>query len=137
MNIIQITSLANKMVMRNIKLRLRHFGCNHNLSTVQVMILVNINEGVNGVNIISKELLLTRQAVHQVVHKMIEIGYLRLVRSDRDKRFKAIEFTDKGCYYAYITELIIDDTEDFMSLMLGDEKMCLLKDVLNTIIVPK
>ncbi len=66
------------------------------ITRAQSLVFVNIGEGVTRPSEIATRIGVTRQAIHQTLNELIELGYLELEPDPTDKRAKVIRYTEKG-----------------------------------------
>ena len=80
---------------------------------------------------LSRYLAVSRQAVHQTVHKLIERGIVRLETAQSDKREKLVVITDKGREVQEITARHFRIIESKMARNIGRKNVELLRELLK------
>ncbi len=80
---------------------------------------------------LSRYLSISRQAVHQTVHKLIERGIVRLESAESDKREKLVVITDKGREAQKITAEHFRIIENRMARNIGRNNVEVLRRLLK------
>ena len=66
------------------------------ITRAQSLVFVNISEGVTRPSEIASRVGVTRQAIHQTINEMVELGYLTLQPDPTDRRAKVVVYTEQG-----------------------------------------
>lgn len=101
------------------------------ITRAQSMIFVNIGEGVTRPSEIANRLGVTRQAVHQTLNELIELGLITLVPDENDRRAKRVEFTDKGLQIGRDAVYTLQEVEKLLAQRLGGDTVNLMREALE------
>lgn len=89
------------------------------ITRAQSLVFVNIGEGVTRPSEIAARIGVTRQAIHQTLNELIELGYLELEPDPSDKRAKVIRYTDKGARLGMDALAALKVVEEELSKRIG------------------
>ncbi len=66
------------------------------ITRAQSIVFVNIGEGITRPSEIAARVGVSRQAIHQTLSELVELGYMKLVPDPDDGRAKIIKLTARG-----------------------------------------
>lgn len=101
------------------------------ITRAQSLVFVNIGEGVTRPSDIATRIGVTRQAIHQTLNELIEMGYLRLEPDPTDKRAKVIRYTEKGARLGLDALAALKDVEAELARRIGQDSMLNLRQALT------
>lgn len=101
------------------------------ITRAQSLVFVNIGEGVTRPSDIAARIGVTRQAIHQTLNELIEMGYLRLEPDATDKRAKVIRYTEKGARLGLDALAALKDVEAELAKRIGRGTMLSLRQALT------
>lgn len=91
------------------------------ITRAQSLVFVNIGEGVTRPSEIATRIGVTRQAIHQTINELIELGYLKLEPDPNDKRAKVIRYTEQGARLGMDALVALRNVEEELGRRLGVE----------------
>ena len=92
---------------------------------------VNIGEGVTRPSDIASRVGVTRQAIHQTINELVEMGFLQLEPDPRDRRAKVVVFTETGAHIGKDAVDALRQIEQSLSSRIGDERVSALREALT------
>lgn len=98
----------------------------------QSVIMMLIGEGVRRPSAIAERLGITRQAVHQSLREMIEVGIVDLVSDPNDGRAKIARFSRKGAPIHRKAKKIMDQLEAELCERIGKRQVASLRASLES-----
>lgn len=101
------------------------------ITRAQSLVFVNIGEGVTRPSEIAARVGVTRQAIHQTLNELIELGYLRLEPDPGDKRAKVIRYTEDGARLGLDALAALKDVEEELAKRLGHGTVLGLRQALS------
>ncbi len=101
------------------------------ITRAQSLVFVNIGEGVTRPSDIAARIGVTRQAIHQTLNELIEMGYLRLEPDPTDRRAKVIRYTEKGARLGLDALAALKDIEAELAKRIGQGSMLNLRQALT------
>lgn len=93
----------------------------------QSMIMMLIGEGIRRPSAIAQRLGVTRQAVHQSLREMIDVGIVELVSDPEDGRAKIARLSRKGAPIHRKARKILDQLEAELSDRIGKRRVASLR----------
>lgn len=100
------------------------------ITRAQSLVFVNIGEGVTRPSEIASRVGVTRQAIHQTINEMVELGYLTLEPDPTDRRAKVVVYTEKGKEVGGATVSALQEIESSLSNRIGNERVVALREAL-------
>ena len=100
------------------------------ITRAQSLVFVNISEGVTRPSEIASRVGVTRQAIHQTINEMVELGYLTLQADPTDRRAKVVVYTEKGKDVGGATVSALQEIESSLSNRIGTERVVALREAL-------
>ncbi|RLT93255.1 MarR family winged helix-turn-helix transcriptional regulator [Ketobacter sp.] len=100
------------------------------ITRAQSLVFVNISEGVTRPSEIASRVGVTRQAIHQTINEMVELGYLTLQPDPTDRRAKVVVYTEKGKEVGGATVSALQEIESSLSNRIGTERVVALREAL-------
>jgi DNA-binding MarR family transcriptional regulator len=97
------------------------------ISRAQSMVFVNLGEGIRRPTEIAARVGVTRQAMHQTLAELVELGLLRLVPDPDDRRAKLVEYTDLGARLGLDALEALHAIEAELATRLGNDTVSALK----------
>lgn len=101
------------------------------ITRAQSLVFVNIGEGVTRPSEIAARVGVTRQAIHQTLNELIELGYLRLEPDATDKRAKVIRYTEQGARLGMDALAALKDVETELATRIGHSTVLGLRQALS------
>jgi DNA-binding MarR family transcriptional regulator len=98
-----------------------------NITRAQSMVFVNIGEGITRPSVIASKVGVTRQAVHQTIAELVNMGLLELRPDPNDKRAKIVGFTEKGVQIGRDTSLSMRRVEEELAARISAETIVALR----------
>lgn len=101
------------------------------ISNTEWFIMAQIYETELPVSHITKNLDISRQAIHKLINNLSEKGLIEVYKMENNKKERCITLTDFGrqCYDAKAS--IKSQIEDIIATNLGEEQMITLKNILQ------
>ena len=100
------------------------------ITRAQSLVFVNISEGVTRPSEIAARVGVTRQAIHQTINEMVELGYLQLQPDPTDRRAKVVVYTEKGEQVGGAAVAALREIENSLSSRIGTERVTALREAL-------
>ena len=100
------------------------------ITRAQSLVFVNIGEGVTRPSEIAARVGVTRQAIHQTINEMVELGYLTLQPDPSDRRAKVVVYTEKGESVGGAAVSALREIENSLSTRIGSDRVSALRDAL-------
>lgn len=100
------------------------------ITRAQSLVFVNIGEGVTRPSEIATRVGVTRQAIHQTINELIEMGFLRLEPDPTDKRAKVIQYTEQGARLGLDALAALRSIEEELARRLGQGTVLGLRQTL-------
>ena len=100
------------------------------ITRAQSLVFVNISEGVTRPSEIASRVGVTRQAIHQTINEMVELGYLTLQPDPTDRRAKVVVYTEQGKEVGGATVSALREIESSLSNRIGNERVVALREAL-------
>ena len=100
-------------------------------SNAEVKLFAALRGESKSISELSRYLGISRQAVHQLVHKLIERGVVRLESAETNKRDKLVIITEEGREVQKITAKHFKIIEKKMARNIGSENLELLRELLK------
>lgn len=100
------------------------------ITRAQSLVFVNIGEGVTRPSEIAAQVGVTRQAIHQTINEMVELGYLTLEADPKDRRAKVVVYTEKGERVGGTASQALREIETSLSSRIGTDRVGALRDAL-------
>lgn len=100
------------------------------ITRAQSLVFVNIGEGVTRPSEIATRIGVTRQAIHQTLNELVDLGYLKLEPDPTDKRAKVIRYTDKGARLGLDALVALKEVEDELARRIGHATVLGLRQAL-------
>jgi DNA-binding MarR family transcriptional regulator len=100
------------------------------ITRAQSLVFVNISEGVTRPSEIASRVGVTRQAIHQTINEMVELGYLTLQADPTDRRAKVVVYTEQGKEVGGATVSALREIESSLSNRIGNERVVALREAL-------
>ena len=100
------------------------------ITRAQSLVFVNIAEGVTRPSEIAARVGVTRQAIHQTINEMVDLGYLTLEPDPKDRRAKVVVYTEKGHLVGGTAAQALRDIEHSLSNRIGDDRVDALREAL-------
>lgn len=101
------------------------------ITRAQSLVFVNIGEGVTRPSEIAARVGVTRQAIHQTINELVELGFLRLEPDPRDRRAKVVVYTEAGARIGRDAVEALRQVEDVLANRIGAERVQALRDALS------
>jgi DNA-binding MarR family transcriptional regulator len=101
------------------------------VSRAQSLVFVNLGEGVRRPSDIAARVGVTRQAMHQTLAELVEMGFLRLVADPDDRRAKIVEHTELGARLGVDALAALRSIETELAARIGEESVAGLKVALQ------
>lgn len=101
------------------------------ITRAQSLVFVNIGEGVTRPSEIAARVGVTRQAIHQTINELVELGFLTLEPDPRDRRAKVVVYTETGAKIGRDAVEALRQVEQALSSRIGDERVDALRDALT------
>lgn len=101
------------------------------ITRAQSLVFVNIGEGVTRPSEIASRVGVTRQAIHQTINEMVELGYLTLQPDPTDRRAKVVVYTEQGERVGAAAVSALRDIENSLSTRIGSDRVVALRDALG------
>lgn len=102
------------------------------VSHAQSMVILVIGEGVRRPSQIAEHLGISRQAVHQSVRELVNMGLVELVPDQEDKRAKIVKLSKTGMPKHLVAADILENLEAALAQRIGKRKVKHLRDVLES-----
>ncbi len=100
------------------------------ITRAQSLVFVNIGEGVTRPSEIASRVGVTRQAIHQTINELVEMGFLQLEADPRDRRAKVVVYTDSGAKIGRDAVDALQQVETALSSRIGEARVHALRDAL-------
>jgi DNA-binding MarR family transcriptional regulator len=100
------------------------------ITRAQSLVFVNISEGVTRPSEIASRVGVTRQAIHQTINEMVELGYLTLQPDPSDRRAKVVVYTEQGEKVGGAAVSALREIESSLSSRIGSDKVSALREAL-------
>ena len=100
------------------------------ITRAQSLVFVNISEGVTRPSEIASRVGVTRQAIHQTINEMVELGYLTLQPDPTDRRAKVVVYTEQGKEVGGATVSALREIESSLSNRIGNGRVVALREAL-------
>ena len=100
-------------------------------SNAEMRLFAALRGNSRSISELSRYLAVSRQAVHQTVHKLIERGIVRLEPAQSNKREKHVVITEKGREVQRITARHFRIIENKMARNIGRKNVELLRELLK------
>lgn len=100
------------------------------ITRAQSLVFVNISEGVTRPSEIASRVGVTRQAIHQTINEMVELGFLTLQPDPTDRRAKVVVYTEKGEKVGGAAVEALRDIEHSLSSRIGNDRVSALREAL-------
>ncbi len=100
------------------------------ITRAQSLVFVNISEGVTRPSEIASRVGVTRQAIHQTINEMVDLGYLTLEPDPSDRRAKVVVYTEKGQQVGGAAVEALREIEHSLSRRIGTDRVTALRDAL-------
>ena len=100
------------------------------ITRAQSLVFVNIGEGVTRPSEIAARVGVTRQAIHQTINEMVELGYLTLEPDPKDRRAKVVVYTEKGEKVGGTAAQALKEIESSLSHRIGTERVGAVREAL-------
>ena len=100
------------------------------ITRAQSLVFVNIGEGVTRPSEIAARVGVTRQAIHQTINEMVELGYLTLEPDPKDRRAKVVVYTEKGEKVGGAAAHALKEIESSLSHRIGTDRVGALREAL-------
>ena len=100
------------------------------ITRAQSLVFVNISEGVTRPSEIASRVGVTRQAIHQTINEMVELGYLSLQPDPTDRRAKVVVYTEQGKEVGGATVSALREIESSLSNRIGNQRVVALREAL-------
>jgi DNA-binding MarR family transcriptional regulator len=101
------------------------------ITRAQSLVFVNIGEGVTRPSEIASRVGVTRQAIHQTINELVEMGFLMLEPDPRDRRAKVVVYTDTGAKIGRDAVEALRQVERSLSSRIGEERVNALREALT------
>ena len=101
------------------------------ITRAQSQVYVNIGEGVTRPSEIASRVGVTRQAIHQTINELVELGFLTLEPDTRDRRAKVVVYTETGARIGRDAVDALNQIERALSSRIGEERVNSLRDALT------
>ena len=101
------------------------------ITRAQSLVFVNIGEGVTRPSEIASRVGVTRQAIHQTINELVEMGFLTLEPDPRDRRAKVVVYTETGAKIGHDAVEALRQIELSLSSRIGDERVNALREALT------
>lgn len=101
------------------------------ITRAQSLVFVNIGEGVTRPSDIASRVGVTRQAIHQTINELVEMGFLQLEPDPRDRRAKVVVFTETGAKIGGDAVDALQQIEQSLSSRIGVERVLALREALT------
>lgn len=101
------------------------------ITRAQSLVFVNIGEGVTRPSDIASRVGVTRQAIHQTINELVEMGFLKLEPDPRDRRAKVVIFTETGAKIGGDAVDALQQIEQSLSSRIGGERVLALREALT------
>ena len=101
------------------------------ITRAQSLVFVNIGEGVTRPSDIASRVGVTRQAIHQTINELVEMGFLKLEPDPRDRRAKVVVFTETGAKIGGDEVDALQQIEQSLSSRIGGERVLALREALT------
>lgn len=101
------------------------------ITRAQSLVFVNIGEGVTRPSDIASRVGVTRQAIHQTINELVEMGFLKLEPDPRDRRAKVVVFTETGAKIGGDAVDALQQIEQSLSSRIGGERVLALREALT------
>ena len=102
------------------------------VSHAQSMVILVIGEGVRRPSQIAERLGISRQAVHQSVRELVNMGLVELVPDQEDKRAKIVKLSKTGMPKHLVAADILKNLEAALGQRIGKRKVKQLREVLES-----
>ncbi len=100
------------------------------ITRAQSLVFVNISEGVTRPSEIAARVGVTRQAIHQTINEMVELGYLVLQPDPCDRRAKVVVYTEQGQLVGGAAVSALNEIENSLSSRIGSDRVSALREAL-------
>lgn len=101
------------------------------ITRAQSLVFVNIGEGVTRPSDIASRVGVTRQAIHQTINELVEMGFLKLEPDPRDRRAKVVVYTDTGARIGRDAVEALRQVERSLSSRIGEARVNALREALT------
>lgn len=101
------------------------------ITRAQSLVFVNIGEGVTRPSDIASRVGVTRQAIHQTINELVDMGFLKLEPDPRDRRAKVVVFTETGAKIGGDAVDALRQIEQSLSSRIGGERVQALREALT------
>lgn len=101
------------------------------ITKAQSQVFISIGEGVTRPSEIAARMSVTRQAIHQTINELIDLGYVSLEPDPTDRRAKIVTYTDKGHDLGQNTVLGLSEIEAQLISRIGVENVQALREALS------
>lgn len=101
------------------------------ITKAQSQALISIVEGITRPSEIAARMSVTRQAIHQTINELIDLGYVSLEHDPTDKRAKVVTYTDKGHDLGQNIVLGLAEIEAQLISRIGVENVQALREALS------
>ena|SRR3990167_669522 len=101
------------------------------ITRAQSLVFVNIGEGVTRPSDIASRVGVTRQAIHQTINELVEMGFLKLEPDPRDRRAKVVVFTETGAKIGGDAVDALQQIEQSLSSRIGGARVSALREALT------
>ena len=101
------------------------------ITRAQSLVFVNIGEGVTRPSEIASRVGVTRQAIHQTINELVDMGFLKLEPDPRDRRAKVVVYTESGAKIGKDAVEALQQVEAALSSRIGEERVNALRDALS------
>ncbi len=101
------------------------------ITRAQSMVFVNIGEGVTRPSEIASRVGVTRQAIHQTINELVQLGFLKLEPDPADRRAKVVVFTETGARIGRDAVDALLQIEQALSNRIGAAQVKALREALT------
>lgn len=101
------------------------------ITRAQSLVFVNIGEGVTRPSDIAARVGVTRQAIHQTINELVEMGFLKLEADPGDRRAKVVTFTESGARIGRDAVQGLKLVEQALALRIGAARVGALRESLT------
>ena len=102
------------------------------MSRSQSLLYAHLEAGSSRPSELARQMGVTRQAVHRLVHEMEDAGLVELRPDLRDRRATTVALTEKGKRNVEQARLVLMQLEEVLSDRIGSDRVAGLREALET-----
>jgi len=100
------------------------------ITKTQSQVFISIGEGITRPSEIASRMSVTRQAIHQTINELVDLGYVKLEPDVTDRRAKIVTYTERGNEVGQNTVLGLSEIEAQLIGRIGVDNVQALREAL-------